>query len=134
VAAAGARDSQALPDELAVDRAGVEAAGTQAPGVLGLAEHRHVPREKPRARLVEVILVEVGNDGGVETLHDLLGRDGQRHERVRSRARRVLDGRPRTHWVEHRLDQDAPLLQLDQKRRVADQCDAHAGTLEHVSE
>jgi hypothetical protein len=75
--------------------------------VLRLAEDGHVAGDEPRARLVEMVLVQVRDDHGVQSADDLLGGHRQRHERVRNLFRRVFDRRPGAGVVEHRLDEES---------------------------
>ncbi|HEU6445323.1 MAG TPA: hypothetical protein VFL61_09725 [Gaiellaceae bacterium] len=117
----------ALPVENVLHGAGEQAERGQGRRILRLAEDRDVSGEQLRGRVVEVVSVQVGDDDRVQVAHELLRRQRQRDERVRPRVWRVRDRRPRTGGVEHRVDQQAPPLELEQQGRVANQRQPHVG-------
>ena len=81
--------------------------------------------EQRRGAVVEVVLVQVRDDHAVDALDDALRGNRERDERVSHLVRGVLDRRPRTGVVEHRVDEDPLPRRLEQQRRVADQGQLH---------
>ena len=73
----------------------------------------------------------VRHEHRVDPSQDVLDGKWKLDGRVRHRVRRVLDRRPCTGRVEHRIDQNSSPGELQDHRRVANQGDAHAGFLGH---
>ena len=126
VACRSPRDREALPRERVGHGTCIEPELAQRLLVLWLAEDRHIARQELLGARVEVVAVPMRDDDRVETANDLLGRERQRHGRVRDLVARLLDRWSRTHVVEHRIHEDAVPCQLDDHRRAANERDAHA--------
>ena len=94
-------------------------------GVLGLAEQRQVLGQQLGGGGVEVVLVQVRDQRGVDALDDDLGRLRQLDERVAAVVLGVLHRRPRACRVEHRVDEQLAAVDLEPQRRVADQAQVH---------
>ena len=122
-----AMEREPVPVDVLVDRPHVEPDRAEPILVLGLAEDGNVAGQQPLGGLVEVILVTVRHEDGVETGDDLFGREREFDRRVANGVRGLLDRRSGTGRVEHRIDQDPSSHQLQQERRVAYESDVHAG-------
>ncbi len=76
-----------------------------------------------------MVAVQMRDGHGVEASDDLVGRDRERHERVRTLVRRVLDRGPGADVVERGVDEQPPPGRLDEQRRVPHEPDPHPPSL-----
>ena len=126
MAAGGAGDAQAVERDLVLDRADVgEAVAAQALGVLGLAQQRHVATQQAAGGVVEVVLVQVGDQHGVEPGHQRLRRLRELDEGVGAGVGRVRDRGSRAGGIELRVDEQPHPRRADREGRVADQREMH---------
>ena len=126
VTATRAGDREPPPVERGLHRGRLQAELDKMRLVLGLAEDGHVARQQPRPRLVQMVAVEMGDDRRIDPADDVLGGHRQRHERVRQLVGCVLDRRPGAGVVEHRVDEEAAPVQVEQERRAPDELEADA--------
>ena len=111
---------------MVVHRAHVREAAVAQHALVGrLAEQRDVLGQQVDRGLVEVVLVQVGDEHGVEVAHEQVDGLGQLDERVAAVVGRVRDGRPRARGVEHRVDEQAEAVELDDQGGVPDQAKPH---------
>jgi hypothetical protein len=71
--------------------------------------------------------------GGVPSNH-LLGGHRQRSQWVPAGVRRVFDRRSRSGVVKHRVDEHPASPELEEERRVADECQAHGPIPTHTGD
>ena len=83
-------------------------------------------RKSLRGGVVEVILVTVCDEHGVEAREHFLERERKLDGRVSDGARGAPDGRPSSRRVEHRIYQNAPFSEAENDRRAAYESDLHA--------
>jgi hypothetical protein len=117
---------RAVPVEGRLHHADVEAELAEGGLVLRLAEDGDVAREEPLGGVVEVVLVTMCHEHGVEAANDLLGGKRKLDGRVVDRVRGARDRGPRARRIEHRIDENPPAVELQQERRIAHERDAHA--------
>ena len=94
-----------------------------------LGEHGAVAGQQRDRGVVEVVLVQVGDEHDLGARGDRLGRLGQLDERVAAVVRRALDRAAGLGRIEHRVDQQAPPGVVELERGVADQAESHRGTV-----
>ena len=120
-------DREPVPVDVLVDRPHVEPDRAEPILVLGLAEDGNVAGQQPLGGLVEVILVTVRHEDGVEAGDDLLGREREFDRRVANGVRGLLDRRSGTGRVEHRIDQDPPPISSSRSVALRTRVMLHAG-------
>ena len=118
-----------VPVQRGVHGTCVEAGRAQPSLVLGLAEDRQVAGQEPLGRLVEMILVTMCHDHGVQAPNDLLGRDRKLDGGVADGVRRTVDRGSRARGIEHRIDQNPPSGELQDDGGAPDEGDFHAAVL-----